>query len=218
MYNAGDGSLAQIMADTRKPDDAAPANQIPQWLFAFDPAGMATFRTLAALSTHDEKLSYARQEINQDTSDRQYLPYLRSCVLEALRLWPTTPLILRQTTRTVPWPNGTIPKDCGVLIHAPYFHRDDLHLPNPHRFEPERWNKTEETDKSADWALIPFSDGPVICPGRQLVLMLTSAMLAHLIEASDYTLKYPHPLDAAAPLPGTLNNYELRFNIQSRAK
>jgi len=216
MNTAGEGSLAHVMAEIAQHDDAAPANQIPQWLFAFDPAGMATFRTLAALSTQDHTLASAREEINNDTSGWKHLPYLRSSVLEALRLWPTTPLILRQTTRNVSWGTGTIPKDCGVLIHAPSFHRDELHLTNPHRFEPERWNQLEEITKSADWALIPFSEGPVVCPGRQLVLMVTSAMLAHLIEARDYTLKHPHPLDASAPLPGTLNNYGLQFSIHSR--
>ncbi|MHA7141886.1 cytochrome P450 [Arthrobacter sp. Sr33] len=212
MLTADARSLAHIMANTIKKDGAAPANQIPQWLFVFDPAGMATFRTLAALSTQERTLDRARQEISEDTSNRKHLPYLRACVLEALRLWPTTPLTLRQTTREVSWHNGTIPKNCGVLIHAPFFHRDERHLPGAHRFEPGRW---QEDHQSTDWALVPFSDGPVVCPGRQLVLMLTSAMLAHVVESREITLKHPHPLDAAAPLPGTLNNYRLRFGVHS---
>ena len=47
------------------------------------------------------------------------LPFLRSAVLESLRLWPTTPLLLRDTTAETTWENGTLPKGTGVLYRYP---------------------------------------------------------------------------------------------------
>ena len=40
----------------------APLEQVPQWLFAFDPAGMATLRTLALLCVIDRARARAEAE------------------------------------------------------------------------------------------------------------------------------------------------------------
>ncbi|WP_026533555.1 cytochrome P450 [Arthrobacter sp. H41] len=218
LARAEEGSLASVMA-ARAPqyEDAAPAAQVPQWLFAFDPAGMATFRALSVLATHPEAMERARQELRDDDSGGSFLPYLRSCVLESLRLWPTTPLILRQTTRPVEWEDGLMPARCGVLIFAPYFHRDERNLPRAHQFAPERWLEDESGD-SGGWPLVPFSDGPVVCPGKQLVLLLTSAALAQLIGGTDFRLTSHHRLDPQGRLPGTLDNYSLRFTPSRRGE
>lgn len=209
MEAAPPGSLASVMSGMNNSDDAAPVEQIPQWLFAFDPAGMATFRTLAAVTAHPEVRARAVREIAENRSRREYLPWLRACVLESLRLWPTTPMVLRQTTRSVAWDAGTMPSNCGVLIYAPFFHRDERTVPNPHSYTPERWLN----DDDGNWALIPFSEGPAACPGRHLVLMLTSAFLSHLLEGPNLQLDSAERLTGGRRLPGTLNNYSLRFTV-----
>jgi cytochrome P450 len=185
LNTAEEGSLASIMAKMDKSGDAAPVDQIPQWLFAFDPAGMAVFRTLAVLSAHARQMEQARDEVRNDRTGLQHLPYLRGCMLETLRLWPTTPMNLRETTRAVEWDEGIMPANCGVLIFAPYFHRDERHLSYAQSFEPEHWL---DPDADEEWPLVPFSDGPAGCPRKQLVLMLTSAMLARLIDEKQFRL------------------------------
>jgi hypothetical protein len=47
------------------------------------------------------------------------LPLARAAVLEAPRLWPTTPMVLRQTAAATTWERGVIPEGTGVLIFAP---------------------------------------------------------------------------------------------------
>ncbi|MFJ6002413.1 cytochrome P450 [Arthrobacter sp. NPDC092385] len=212
LAHAEPGSLAAVMAAAPKGDGAEPAEQVPQWLFAFDPAGMATFRTLAVLATHPEAMAAARREADGDTSGRRFLPYLRAAVLEGLRLWPTTPMILRETTRPVQWEQGLMPAKCGVLVYAPYFHRDDRHLRSAHGFSPERWLTGEDDG----WPLVPFSDGPVVCPGKQLVLLLTSAALAFLVSGQNFRIDQGQVLDPSRPLPGTLDNYSVRLAVSPR--
>lgn len=209
MAEAEPGSLTNVMAEMRTTEEMAPSHQVPQWLFAFDPAGMTTFRALALLSSHPNQAEKAQQEIDGDTTGRQHMPYLRACILESLRLWPTTPLVLRQSTVETEWETGVMPANTGILIFAPYFHRDDQHLPYADRFSPEIWLEERTRD---DWPLIPFSGGPAICPGTYLVLLLTSAMLAELTDGRDVQITSPNRLDPDKPLPGTLNNYALRFN------
>jgi cytochrome P450 len=209
LARAEPGSLAEVIASARKTEKTAPAHQVPQWLFAFDPSGMTTFRALALLATHPEHAARAREEVSsRNGTPRTNMPYLRACVLESLRLWPTTPLVLRQSTIETIWETGVMPADTSILIFAPLFHRAE-HLPYADSLAPELWLE----DRPADaWPLIPFSEGPGICPGRHLVLMLTSAMLAALLDGREIRLKQPERLEPGN-LPGSLNNYSLRFEI-----
>jgi cytochrome P450 len=198
------GSLAGLIAHMPVKPETEPVQQVPQWLFAFDAAGMATFRALALLAAHPEALARARDEIASSDPQR---PFLRAVVMESVRLWPTTPMVLRQTTRDTRWAQGTMPAETGLLIYAPFFHRDDQRLPHADRFTPDLWLR-ERGER--DWPLVPFSEGPAGCPGRNLVLLLASSMLAALLDGGWLALAPGRRLDPAR-LPGTLDPYTLRF-------
>ncbi|MFO7533151.1 MAG: cytochrome P450 [Candidatus Limnocylindrales bacterium] len=157
------GSLAGLVGNAPVTGRTAPTHQVAQWLFAFDPAAMATFRALGLLATHSAQRRLAMREIaSKPATD---LEYLRACVLESLRLWPTTPLILRETTTETRWGTGTLPEGTALVIFAPFFHRDDRRIPYAHRFAPEVF--LDEGVKG-DWPLVPFSGGPGIYPNRPL--------------------------------------------------
>jgi hypothetical protein len=210
---ADEGSLAARIAALPKMEATAPAHQVAHYLFAFDAGGMATFRTLALLATHPRECTKVRKEIQAaGVSGRKNLPFLRACIFDCLRLWPTTPVILRETTREVEWDGGIMPANTHVLIYAPYFHRDDESLEYAHRFAPELWLE-EEPGRS--WPLIPFSGGPGICPARHLVPMMGSAIIAALLSSREIELRHPN-LDPNKPLPGTLDNYRMSFTLRPR--
>ncbi|GAB2786682.1 cytochrome P450 [Halomonas shantousis] len=214
LERAEPGSLAAAMARTPANGKTAPENQVPQWLFAFDPAGMATFRALGLLAAHRGHAERARAEIAEHKAEPQpELNFLRACVLESLRLWPTTPMMLRESTQPTHWEAGAMPARTSILIFTPYFHRDDRHLDYADRFAPELWLTPRD---AGDWPLIPFSGGPGVCPGRHLVLMLTSRMLARLIEHREVRLEPPERLDEHRPMPALLDNYTLRFQLDER--
>jgi cytochrome P450 len=205
------------MANVPHGEDTAPDHQVPQWLFAFDPAGMATFRALALLSAHPEEAARVREEAAVlDEATAAPLPLARAAVLESLRLWPTTPLVLRQTTEPTTWETGVMPEGTGVLLFAPFFHRDDQRVPFADRFSPAVWleeGAEQQGVPPGDWAFIPFSDGPAVCPGRNLVLLVTSHMLATLVrDGHPVRLTEPERLDPDR-LPATLDNYSLRFRV-----
>jgi cytochrome P450 len=204
LADAEPGSLAAHIATDPRSGETAAVDQVAHWLFAFDAAGMAVFRTLALLDAHG---SY-RQRVRDD------LPLLRAAVLESLRLWPTTPAVLRDTTASTDWATGTLPKGSAVLIFAPFFHRDARRLPYADSFCPEIWL---DGRAQADPALIPFSDGPAVCPGRNLVLLLTSSILASLIEQDGFRESSANPLEGRSALPATLNPFGLRFAVHSPA-
>lgn len=213
------GSIAAIIATTETNPVTAPEHQIPQWLFAFDPGAIAAYRGLALLAAHPDAADRARAEIRERAgSDRHHLPFLRATVLESLRLWPTTPLVLRETTEPTRWRNGVMPAHTHVVLFAPFFHRDDERLPWADRFAPEVWLERGASDtldslSPADWPLMPFSSGPGICPGRHVVLLTASAMMAALIRDRDLVLDRPARLQPRRRLPGTLDHFDLRFRF-----
>jgi len=210
LSRAEPGSLAAVMANTSRSAATAPEQQVPQWLFAFDSAGIATYRALALLAAHPEYAAQSRVESSGSDPAIAPLPLLRAALLESVRLWPTTPMILRETTAETVWEGRRMPAGTGVLIYAPFFHRDSSRLPFADRFAPELWLKEE---KAEPWSLVPFSAGPATCPGRNLVLLLASTSLAWMLRAAPPRLVPPVRLDAGRPLPATLNHFSLRFEI-----
>lgn len=218
LERAESGSLAALMAARSPSALSAPENQIPQWLFAFEAAAMATFRALALLATHPEELRRARAECaGGRAAAKPQRPFLRATMMESLRLWPTTPLILRQTTRATKWENGIMPAHAGILIYAPYFHRDETRLPFANAFSPDVWLEDDPEVKGTPpraWPLVPFSAGPAVCPGRNLVLLLTSGLLAALLGGRDFRLQNSQRLTSGM-LPGMLNPFTLRFEVGS---
>jgi cytochrome P450 len=205
LRQAEPGSLAAIMASTPSSKLTDPSGQVPQWLFALDAPARASFRTLALLGTHPAQGAKATQEAAAAQGPSE-LPFLRACLLDTLRLWPTTPVVLRQATSSVEWEGGTIRKGTGLIIYAPFFHRDATRLPQADRFAPE----TSLEGRPEEQGIVPFSDGPAQCPGRNLTLMLSSMMLAAMLRRG-FAPAGPARLDPAQPLPATLSAYELRF-------
>jgi cytochrome P450 len=202
-------SLAGQMAAHCTDPAQKPHHQLPQYLFAFDPGGMAVFRTLALLATHPREDEQARAEIAQARGQQAPpLDFLQACYRESLRLWPTTPAILRETTVPVHWAQGTLPKHTQVLIFAPFFHRDDETLEQAHTFDPGLWLGHVSRP---ELALLPFSHGPVICPATRFVPMIGAFALRSLLSTMHLRL---HAARRMPPerLPGTLDNYTLTFS------
>ena len=133
-------------------------------------------------------------------------------MLESLRLWPTTPAILRDTAEETGWSTGTLPAGASLIVFAPFFHRDETQVPESHRFAPELWLRDRDEN---DWPLVPFSSGPAMCPGRNVVLLTASLALAALLFEHSYELSGAD-LGPDVRLPGTLRPFGLSFRMVDR--
>jgi cytochrome P450 len=214
LRRAEPGSLAELVGRTPATPRTEPYDQVPQWLFAFEPAGIATFRALALLAGHPGKAREAYVEIDgRDLTKPHDLPYLRACVQESVLLWPTTLTVLRDTTTQTTWGDRTMRAGTALLIPTAFVDRDDETLPYADRFVPEIWL---DGTAQASWSVIPFSAGPAECPGRNLVELVSSTFLAHLLQHHEFAVTAPRPLTPDRPLPGTLGPFNLRFEVRTR--
>jgi cytochrome P450 len=222
LRRAEPGSLAGLMAQLPADAHTRVEQQVPQWLFAYDPGGIAAWRALALLATHADHRATAFGEVDagRNADAPPTYPNLRASVLDGLRLWPTTPGVLRQTTEETTWATGTLPAGTSLVIFAPFFHRDDTRLAYADRFAPELWVEEAGTGRAGPahdgWPLIPFSAGPVVCPGRELVLLTTSTVMAGLLERLDVRLHPSGGLRPDEPMPSLLDPFRLRFAVRER--
>src|SRR5690606_16838728 len=149
--------------------------QVPHWLFAFDAVTQTAMRTLAMLAAHPLHAIRVREErTDEDQGTQPPLPYLRACVLETARLWPTTLVVLRDSTTATSWRGRIMPGQTSVVIVSSFFHRDPTAVAYADRFVPPIWLDGRGEQQPG---FVPFSAGPARCPGENLVLFTASAFL-----------------------------------------
>jgi cytochrome P450 len=191
-------------------DGVDPAGQIPHWLFAFDAAAMATFRAVAVVASRPTVRARVREELASGTP---VAGYARACVLESVRLWPTTMVVLRDSTEPTRWDSRTLEAGTSFVVVSTAFHRDVERLPWADDFRPEVW-----LDGRADgeWSLVPFSGGPASCPGRNLVLLVSSAVLGRVVDGADLSFARARYL-TTDPMPTTVDHAGLELHAERAA-
>ncbi|GIG37604.1 cytochrome P450 [Cellulomonas pakistanensis] len=202
------GSLIAHAAAAQRDRGVDPVGQVPQWLFAFDAAGAAVLRALAVAAARPAVRERLRGEARSGSSMQ---PYARGAVLESVRLWPTTLVVLRDSTAPTTWGRRELPGGTSFAIVSAFAHRDAERLDFADAWSPEAWL---DGRADADWGLLPFSGGPVSCPGRNVVLLVAGRLLARLSEA-DLVLPRGRYL-ATDPLPATFDHYGARFHVPGR--
>jgi cytochrome P450 len=204
-----EGSLVALFGDALADPETKPEGQVPHWLFALqDTTSMNTMRALAAIVSHPDKRARLEDELAQ-TSGPEPSPYMRACVHDAMRLWPTTPLLSRETVEDVAWNGETVPAGTQLMIVNTFHHRDPDRVAYADRFAPEEWI---DGTAAEDWSFNHFSHGPQGCPGVNLALLVGGGVLGHLLTGRQARLESPK-LDPAKPLPHMLNVFGLRFRL-----
>lgn len=121
----------------------------------------------------------------------KHLPYLRACLDESLRMYPS---ISHGLPRATP-PEGAqirdkwIPGNTSVSISAYVAHRDPAVFPNPEMFDPDRWLGDEA--KQLQQYFIAFSAGARGCIGRPISYLLQTMLLASMLHRYEFSLPYP---------------------------
>lgn len=204
-------TLASLCSRTPSTPDTMAESQMTHWTFAMS-------ETLAANSARSLALIHAgpcaerrvREELARaDTSTAEgvgELNYLGACVQEAMRLWPTTPLLIRRMLEEDYIGGAHVPRGTQVLINNTFNHRDAETHPFADRFAPELWLEGEEHN----YFFNHLSNGPQGCAGRDVALFISKAFIADLLGKGRYALRAP-ALDATRPLPHMYNYFKIKL-------
>jgi cytochrome P450 len=200
------GSLVGLFADAPASEQTKPARQVTHWLFALgDTLAINALRCLALLAVHDQE----RARASEDPA------FMNACLHDAMRLWPTTPMLSRITVRESEWDGVTVPEGTQVLIVNTFNHRDqDALRDRADHFSPDEWLSGEAAE---DWTFNHFSNGPQGCPGSGIALEVGRAMLGAIIRGREVKLLGPQ-LDPSKRLPYSLDYFSLRFELGPRSE
>jgi cytochrome P450 len=213
---AGDeNALVGLFGEAPSDEGTRMEGQIPHWLFAtHDTLAINSFRALAAITSEPRQRAKVLEEIagagdEPDAGQIDDLDFLEACLSEAMRLWPTTPMLSRETLAETEWRGATVPAGTQVLIVNTFFHRDRERIPYADRFAPEEWI---DGDAAERWEFNHFSRGPQGCPGAGLALFLGKAALASLLGQRQVE-PISSPIYPERPMPHMLDFYSLRFRL-----
>jgi cytochrome P450 len=210
LARAEPGSLAAHVADAPQTERTRVSHQVPHWIFAMrDTLGANAFRALAAIASDPAVCSRALEEASGE--DPTSMAYLRGCLHEAMRLWPTVPLIAREATRETEILGEKLDEGTQVMILNVFNHRDPDALDDADRLRPERW----QNGASGDYRFNHLSHGTQVCPGIPLVELLGVTVLAGVLREWKLSLVSPE-LRAGEPLPTMLDFYSIRLAAEPR--
>ena len=215
---AEEGSLLSLFAEAPADERTAPTGQIPHWLFASgDTLATNAFRAAALIASHPRQRRRVIEELERgrDPGSAKHvagLEYLGGCLSEAMRLWPTTPMLSRETLAETDWRGERVPAGTQVLFVNVLFHRDPERHEDADRFAPQKW---VDGAAAEDWSFNHFSRGPQGCPGAGLALFLGKAVLATLFREREVELRSPS-LDPVEPLPHMLDYFGIRLRLAPR--
>ena len=186
---------------------------MPHWMFAIqDTLASNTVRALALILSYPHAERQVRDEIAEGGASvgrgLEKLRYLESCIQEAMRLWPSTPSLVRETVVADAMGGAIVPPKTQVLIPNGFNHRDRAADPQAERFTPERWLQAE----SEDYRFNHFSHGAQVCAGKGLALLIAKAVIAELLRGHRYSLRKP-TLDTDSGLPHMYNHFGVAFTV-----
>lgn len=201
--------LLGLLLSARDPDTSEPMRdaQLVDNLLTFVAAGHETtalaltwtFRLLAEHPAIErrvlDEIAVAGSDFAHDPDLIDRLPYTRQVVLEAMRLYPPAPLIVRRTSRDIRLGDTQIP--AGRSIHVPVYalHRHREIWDRPEMFDPERFSPVQQAGRDR-YAYLPFGAGPRVCIGMGLALTECVVVLATILPA--FRLR---PASPAMPAP-----------------
>jgi cytochrome P450 len=211
---APDRSLAGLCSQIPSTERTRVENQLPHWMFAMNETlGTNTARALALIAAHPRVEARVRTEMAAaDLASPQginSLKYLTGCVQEAMRLWPTTPMLVRETVAPDTLAGTPIPAKTQVLILNSFNHRNRETHAFADSFSPEFW-----LDHPVDYFFNHLSNGTQVCAGKDLALFIATAVLATLLDEGRYVLRSPR-LNPDLPLPYSFINFAIRLARRS---
>ncbi|KAH8407636.1 hypothetical protein KR222_008526 [Zaprionus bogoriensis] len=157
----------------------------------YDTTSMALIFGLMNMSLYADKQELCYQEIsehiaddlsNLDINQLSKLKYLECFVKETERMFPSVPIMGRQTMRETELANGLIlPKYSQITLHVFDIHRNTKYWDSPDEFRPERFFPENSKDRHI-YAYIPFSAGQRNCIGQKYALLEIKTLLIVVLK------------------------------------
>ncbi|MFJ8533064.1 cytochrome P450 [Streptomyces sp. NPDC093591] len=190
--------LVTLLVHAENADDGSlDADELREQVLIFLLAGHETTATALAfglhlLARHPEEQRRVREEVDRvlggpgggrapTAEDMEALPYLTMVLKEAMRLYPSAPVIGRRSVADAEVDGVRIPAGADVLVSPWVTQRHPDYWPEPERFDPSRFTPEAEAGRPR-YAWFPFGGGPRACIGQHLSMLESVLGLAVLVR------------------------------------
>ncbi|CAD7077921.1 unnamed protein product [Hermetia illucens] len=156
-----------------------------------DTTSAAISWTLFLLGSHPEYQERVVQELEEIFGDDKETPatmknlndmkYLECCIKDALRLYPSVPMMGRSITQDVKIADYTVPAGTTAIVMTYMLHRHPKVFRKPEQFNPDNF-LPENCVGRHPFAYIPFSAGPRNCIGQKFAILEEKAVLSTVLR------------------------------------
>lgn len=172
--------------------NAVEDNVLGFMLAGFETTALGAAWAIYLLARYPEWQDKARAEATTDAGEGD-LPLTRRIVMEALRLYPPAPLLVRKVAKPTRLCGHRLAPGQAILIPVYAIHRHRQLWDDPDNFNPDRFN-SGDYDRGA---FFPFGAGPRLCIAAQFALAEITTILAQLVR----TLRFsPSPIEPEVSL------------------
>ncbi|WP_225627426.1 cytochrome P450 [Streptomyces werraensis] len=182
-------------------DGSLDARELREQVLIFLLAGHETTATALAfglhlLARHPQEQERVHEEVDRvlggpggrapTAADLKDLPYLTMVLKEAMRLYPSAPVIGRRSVADTEIEGVRIPAGVDIFASPWVTHRHPDYWPDPERFDPSRFTPEAEAARPR-YAWFPFGGGPRACIGQHLSMLESVLGLAVLLREFAFT-------------------------------
>eukprot|EP00927_Polykrikos_kofoidii_P029658 TRINITY_DN25618_c0_g1_i1.p1 TRINITY_DN25618_c0_g1~~TRINITY_DN25618_c0_g1_i1.p1 ORF type:complete len:1156 (-),score=164.76 TRINITY_DN25618_c0_g1_i1:94-3138(-) len=205
------------------PQELVTANTLTFLVAGHDSTSTAITMLLYQVAMHPEVEQKIFEEVARVVGDKPLtwdlfgkLTYCTQVVKESLRLFPPAPQFVKNSPidRDTTLGKYRIPAGSSFICSVFALHFNPSVYPDPHAFQPERW-EGEEAAKRSPYAWLPFSYGKRACIGMQLSLIEQRVALVELVRKYHIRVDPSTKLTITQPLFMNPQGIYLRFFLRS---
>ncbi|XP_069680211.1 cytochrome P450 4C1-like [Periplaneta americana] len=183
--------LLKASDDGNKLTDEEIQEEVDTFMFGgHDTVAAAINASLHLLGLHPEIQDRVYEELKGIFKDTDHSPtlkdlknmkYLHMVIKEAMRLYPSVPIVGRMLTQDLQLGSHTVPAGVTACVAINVIHRDPDIFPNPTQFDPDNF-LPERVVNRHPYAYIPFSAGPRNCIGQKFAMLEVKMVLSSILR------------------------------------
>jgi cytochrome P450 len=135
---------------------------------------------------HDEAAAHLGGR-TPTAEDLPHLPLATAIFEEAIRLYTTTPGLVRESVAADEIQGHPVPAKAIIMPSVWLIHRHPAHWDAPEKFRPERFLPGQGTERPK-FAYFPFGGGPTVCIGSTFALFEATMALSGLAQGFQFQL------------------------------
>lgn len=193
---------------------------IPQASFLLFAAHDTTTSTLNQMLLYTAQNPEWQQRLREESralgkaqlefEDLENMQGLELVFRETLRLSPSVPMMTRRTINECEIGGHRVPANTQIYVVPIYNHYMEQYWSNPFKFDPERFTKERDEQKSHSFAYMPFGGGAHKCIGMHFASMLVKCFMHQFLLKYEYSLPDNYEVKKESfPLPKTADGLKL---------